>query len=322
MAMNAATRPLALTVFLAATLLAVSLLSLPEPAYSQATGTVIRIHSDGSIDPSSVPIRRSGDIYTFTGNVTVQGVVIEKEGITIDGAGYTLMGPYTGEQTLWIIGQGPDQVVPEDNTETWSIGVDTATNTIGFLTIKNLNILNFSIGMYPWTPNNTITGNAVTNCIVGILVAGDNNTITNNYLADNKNGIFFGSNNQVGNLPANLDISGNTFINNVQQLGGCLCGDDYNTTEPIHTWDNGKEGNFWSDYQGEDGDGDGLGDTPYVIDPLNMDRYPLIAQSVVPPKIAAGLQSDWLLGVSGLVAVAVVIAVVLRQINKRQKAKQ
>jgi nitrous oxidase accessory protein NosD len=318
MTMNAAKSPFTVTMFLAAALLSAAILSLSAPAYSQATGMVVRIHSDGSVDPSSVPIQRSGDTYVFTGDLTVQGIVIEKEGITLDGEGHTLTGSYNGEQTSWIIGEGPNQTV--NNTEIWSIGIDTATNTIGHLTIKNINIMNFSIGMYPWTPNNTITGNAITNCIVGILVAGDNNTITNNYLADNKNGVFFGSNNQAGNLPANLVISGNTFVDNVQQLGGCLCGDDYNTTEPIHTWDNGKEGNFWSDYTGADNNGDGLGDTPYVIDPLNMDRYPLIASSVSPPKVTTGLPLDLLVGAAVLVAVAVSIGVVLRQKNRKQKA--
>ncbi len=43
-------------------------------------------------------------------------------------------------------------------------------------------------------------------------------------------------------------------------------------------WDDGMaEGNYWSDYTGEDLDSDGVGDTPYTIDSDSFDRYPLMS---------------------------------------------
>ena len=67
----------------------------------------------------------------------------------------------------------------------------------------------------------------------------------------------------------------NSFVENEVQFSGCFC-EESNTDEAVHTWDDGERGNFWSDYRGIDSNNDGVGDTPYIIDGLNQDRYPLM----------------------------------------------
>jgi nitrous oxidase accessory protein len=54
------------------------------------------------------------------------------------------------------------------------------------------------------------------------------------------------------------------------------------------SWDNGylSGGNYWSDYNGVDANNDGIGDSPYVIDANNVDRYPLMAQFTADPTLA------------------------------------
>lgn len=42
-------------------------------------------------------------------------------------------------------------------------------------------------------------------------------------------------------------------------------------------WDYQGEGNYWSDYTGTDANGDGIGDTPYMIRDNGVDHYPLMA---------------------------------------------
>ena len=44
-----------------------------------------------------------------------------------------------------------------------------------------------------------------------------------------------------------------------------------------NAWDNGEEGNYWSDYTGYDADGNGIGDTPHPVYENFTDRYPLTA---------------------------------------------
>lgn len=240
----------------------------------------IRINADGSIDPASAPIRRSGDVYTFADNIYGQ-IVVDRDAIVIDGAGYALEGNYNGTRTdSWVVGQGADQGY-EDTELPWTIGIDLANENRCNLTVKNLNIKNFYIGIYVWTANNLITDCAVSDNIVGILLSGDSNNIINNYIANNEEGIFFGVNNP-GDEPLNIVLTHNSFIENDVHFSGCFC-EDYNTTEAVHTWDDGKEGNYWCDYNGTDQNSDGIGDVPYVIDVQNKDRYPLMQMAATPP---------------------------------------
>lgn len=285
-------------------------------ANSQSIRARVVIRPNGNVDPASAPIQRNGNTYTLTGDVYAE-LTIEKADVVLDGAGYTLHGPYNGTQeNLFVIGQGSDQVSPGMQISS-SIGVDLAGDAMG-LTIKNLNIMNFSIGTYIWTKNNTFVGNSVSECVVGVLLSGSNNSVTRNYVTKNEIGLFFGTT-ESGSVPLNLTVSYNSFNNNVRQLGGCLCQQQYNASEPIHTWDDDKEGNYWSDYNGTDQNGDGIGDTAYVFDPQNEDRYPLMTSVASPPIVASGIPLLTIALVVVAVIVAIVAALIVWSIRRRKK---
>ncbi len=269
---------------LATAILAVSILAgfiFSEKPNSNAPLVMqnIIIRPDGSITPADAPITRSGDTYTFTADI-YGTIKIQRSNVILDGVGYTLRGPYNGSQAnVWVVGDGPNQ--SPDLVAEYIIGVDLGAKTVEGVTVQNLNVKNFSIGMYMWTRNDTVRGCSVKENIVGVLLSGLNNTVTYNYLENNRMGLFLGFNNEGDtSIPSDIVIHHNDFENNEVQLNGCRC-KDLNVTETPHHWDDGREGNYWSDYSGVDGNGDGVGDTPYTVDILNIDRYPLMRSPVI-----------------------------------------
>ncbi len=301
------------TVFLLASISALMFLA---PAASQITSTTVFILPDGTVSPSSIPIQRNGNTYTFTDNV-YDPILVQKSNITIDGAGFTLRGPLTAYEinTQQILGLGPNATI----TVPYIIGLD-FNASVGDVTVKNLNISNFSIGLYIRTTHNVIVENAFLDNIVGVLLSGSTNNITKNYIADNRQGLFFGFeqiDNNAGNIPSDITISDNSFVKNEVQLSGCVC-KIYNFSEAKHAWDNGKIGNYWSNYNGTDTNHDGIGDTPYVIDVLNMDNYPLIQSPISPPKISASIPTGLIILA---VAIPLLVVVALFVYLKKFRAK-
>lgn len=117
---------------------------------------------------------------------------------------------------------------------------------------------------------NIICRNNITrHSLWGIIIdSGSNNTVCENNIAHNNIGVALGS--TISRANNNLFYC-NNFIKNNRNVGKNW--DEYGA----NIWDNSKKGNYWSDYNGTDVNGDGIGDTPYVIDWENQDRYPLMS---------------------------------------------
>ena len=161
-----------------------------KPAKSEWTGTVY-IRADGSIDPPDAPITTYDNVtYTLTSNITSSwhGIIVYRNNIIIDGAGYTLKG-----------------------TGTYN-GMSLASR--GNVTVKNMRITNFYYGVYiEDSSNNCINGNVISNnrgC--GIQTENSsNNVIATNCIANNGKGIsiIWGSSNNIqGNNIVTSDLYG------------------------------------------------------------------------------------------------------------------
>jgi putative cofactor-binding repeat protein len=150
---------------------------------------------------------------------------------------------------------------------------------------------------------NNVYMNTIINHIVGIeSYVSSNNSIYGNYIADSNVGISFSGSYQNRIYQNNITECGyavhicgsnnafyqNNFVENSHQVS------IYHTTlftsdiiieySTNNTFDSGypSGGNFWSDYNGTDNNGDGIGDTPYIINGDNQDNYPLMEPVEIP----------------------------------------
>ncbi|MCJ7817163.1 MAG: right-handed parallel beta-helix repeat-containing protein, partial [Candidatus Aenigmarchaeota archaeon] len=128
--------------------------------------------------------------------------------------------------------------------------------------IEKNRLLGNQIGIHlsGYTSKNQVINNALTSNVLGISIDySDNNTIVANEISNNLYGI-------TSNAYHNK-IFHNSFINNTNQVS---------IYQSVDIWDNGVDGNYWSNCTGVDADNDGISDAPYTIDANNTDRYPLM----------------------------------------------
>jgi parallel beta-helix repeat protein len=170
------------------------------------------------------------------------------------------------------------------------------------------------IHFYDGSTNNVVSSNSITNNCYGILsidaagniIAGNdiqfnsqydihfysssNNTITGNNIGNTEwhHGLYLRANSNYNLIAGNnitnseigivLENSTNNYIYHNNFVDNELAHAEDNSS---NTWDNGEEGNYWSNYNGTDTDGDGIGDTPYIINENNTDHYPLMTPADV-----------------------------------------
>lgn len=130
-------------------------------------------------------------------------------------------------------------------------------------------IRNCTTGVHipPGRENVNVIKNFFLNCEQGINIEGDFSNIASNTFLSCPQGVYI-LNTANGNV-----IYHNMFLSSDAT-------DD--SQELANSWDNRTMGgNYWFDYEYEDSDGDGFGDTPYIIYDVqgnenNRDNYPLV----------------------------------------------
>ena len=132
-----------------------------------------------------------------------------------------------------------------------------------------------------------VYGNNITENEFGIRFAeGCNNaTVCGNNVTQNGVGVVllnFPNGGDVAFSGVGNTVFGNLFVDNSEQVLPNV--NEYPNINmgsrgtDIVLWDNGTVGNYWSNYNGADANGDGIGDRSYIIDDYNQDNYPLMNQ--------------------------------------------
>jgi nitrous oxidase accessory protein len=249
-----------------------------------------------------------GDIYVIGDGIQISNCIIDTEILWLKGSYSTISETFLNIYDLQVIGSS--QTIAQNrfftmeissshnnitrNTldtiflyDSYNIISDNSFNQM-YLESSNSNIISNNtcsliwIGRYGHTcSNNIFAGNFLNGGeLWGILMAdGSENVFYDNYITNyggshDGYGVAIGSNHRVAE---NNTFYHNTFVHNNKNVGY-----NWDLEGTGNFWDNGIEGNYWDDYNGTDNDGDGIGDTPYIIDENNIDNYPLMEQTIIP----------------------------------------
>jgi parallel beta-helix repeat protein len=296
------------------TLLFLSVLTLACHVQPVKAIDTIYIRADGSIEPSMTSIMTFDNItYAFTSDIMNSQIMVERSDITIDGKGHSLQGDYNAGCGFLLssvknvtirdtninggsiaspcpngiaISQG-NTISGNNVTDLGSVAINLSCSSNNIVSRNNITTIgtdNYFVGVLLAGSDNTVVGNRITGNgmgAIGIELENSNdNYIDRNVIKNNEDGLSLweSSNNIVtennieNNLYVGLRTTGgnrifhNNFINNTQQVLA------FNSS----VWDNGCEGNYWSDYNGTDTSipRDGVGNT--YLPWQGVDKYPLM----------------------------------------------
>jgi len=252
--------------------------------HALASPKVIRVPQNHPTIQNAINAANDGDIIQVDAGTYHEHLVVNKA--------LSLIGAGKGVSILDGSNVGTVVQIEADNVTISGFTIQNASTEGIFLNqvINNKVAGNLitSYGLYgvtlEYANNNTIMNNHISNSMWGLgLFSSYNNRIQYNTITTNEeSGILLETSNEnifEGNtvsknaegitiFDSNENVAyRNNLLNNFLQVA---------VSGANNTWNNGAEGNHWSDYTGQDTNGDGIGETPYTINVYASDIYPLV----------------------------------------------
>jgi len=188
-------------------------------------------------------------------------------------------------KSVSLVGQDKHNTIIDGNRTGTVIEVTANNISITEFTIKNSGLFHYKLcGIYlEKISNSNITHNIITYNYKGIhLVNSSHNIFTDNEISNNLEAVYITNSNN--NTLTNNKLSNNEFaIVTISSSNNTAFHNNFiNNTHSISSidstnyWDNGIEGNYWTDYTGKDENQNGIGESSYIINANNQDNNPLM----------------------------------------------
>lgn len=229
-------------------------------------------------------------VYGYSSGNTVSGNVLEKN-----------------ERSIELI-NAPANTISENNiTGALFSGISIDASSGNVVSQNTISDLEDGLGalMLWMSSNNSIYRNLIFGGTLLLMVNCSNNVFSENFVLDSDYGVFVGTS------------SGNTFYSNYLINITELVRDTETTTGQLseNSWDNDAKGNYWSNYAGEDVDGDGVGDSVQVLYTNNQDNYPLMDYPEISTNPETGSQDPDSASATSALSTEAVIAIIVTLIG-------
>ena len=225
-------------------------IQLSVSAYNSISENILTNNDYGILLTTANGYDMGSNYNSISGNNITMTIYYDAIGLDNESSNNTIVGNNMVDNEYGIsIGDCDDNTVSGNNIDSgiWGISLESQCN------------------------QNSLIGNNIKNADAGLYIySASNNSISGNNVIDNDYGIYFSQ------ASSDNKFWHNNFDNTHQVY--------FDAGSYVNVWDDGASsgGNYWSDYAGSDGDGDGIGDSAYTIDANNIDHYPLMAGFGIP----------------------------------------